>query len=66
MQLTVNGKAEALAETSTVHSLIHHYGLTNERIAVEVNGIIIPRQTYEAHTLQDGDTIEVVRFVGGG
>ena len=37
-----------------------------ERIAVERNGDIVPKAQYEGTLLQDGDSIEVVSFVGGG
>lgn len=37
-----------------------------KRIAVERNGDIVPKALYEQTVLQDGDTVEVVSFVGGG
>lgn len=37
-----------------------------KRIAVERNGDIVPKAQYDATVLQDGDTLEVVSFVGGG
>lgn len=37
-----------------------------KRIAVERNGDIVPKAQYDATILQDGDTMEVVSFVGGG
>lgn len=36
------------------------------RIAVELNGEIIPRSNYEKIILKSGDTLEIVTFVGGG
>ena len=36
------------------------------RIAVEYNGSIVPKAQYEQTVLEDGDTVEVVSFVGGG
>lgn len=41
-------------------------GLKTERIAVEINGIVVPRSEYENTTLKDGDNVEIVSFVGGG
>ena len=35
-------------------------------IAVERNGEIVPKAQYDTTVLQDGDTIEIVSFVGGG
>lgn len=37
-----------------------------KRIAVERNGDIVPKAQYDATVLQNGDTLEVVSFVGGG
>ena len=36
------------------------------RIAVERNGEIVPKATYAKTVLQDGDSVEIVNFVGGG
>ena len=40
------------------------YNLT--RIAVEINGEIVPKREYGVRTVADGDSVEVVSFVGGG
>ena len=37
-----------------------------ERIAVEINEEIVPKSQYDTVVLNDGDTVEVVSFVGGG
>lgn len=37
-----------------------------KRIAVERNGDIVPKSQYDVTVLEDGDTLEVVSFVGGG
>jgi len=57
-ELNVAGKsiAEYLATTNYDH----------KRIAVERNGDIVPKAQYEDTFLCDGDTVEVVSFVGGG
>ncbi len=36
------------------------------RIAVECNGDIVPKSQYDTSVLKDGDSVEVVSFVGGG
>lgn len=35
-------------------------------VAVERNGVIVPKDKFTEAVLQDGDTVEVVSFVGGG
>ena len=41
-------------------------GYEHSRVAVELNGEIVPKDAYETRTLKDGDRMEIVCFVGGG
>ncbi|MBR6372950.1 MAG: sulfur carrier protein ThiS [Victivallales bacterium] len=41
-------------------------GLDKGRVAVEINGDIVPKAKYADTVLKDGDKVEIVRFVGGG
>jgi len=66
MKLIINGKAEQLPEGINAAQLIEQLGLTNERLAMEVNREILPRSSFEAHIFQAGDQIEIVRAIGGG
>lgn len=58
VELKVAGKtvAEHLAES----------GYDLKRVAVELNGDILPKAQYDSTVLHDGDSVEVVSFVGGG
>ncbi len=66
MRLTINGKTEQISDTNTVDDLLKHYDLPAIRVAVEVNQELVPRGEYEQTALKEGDTIEIVTFVGGG
>lgn len=66
MKVSVNGQSQELANPMTVADLLSRFNLHNERVAVECNGQIVPREEYANHALADGDVVEVVRFVGGG
>ena len=66
MQITVNDEPRTLAAGATVAHLVTELGLGPRRIAVEVNRVIVPRAAYMATVLNDGDTIEIIHFVGGG
>ena len=66
MKLIINGKAEQLPEGINAAQLIEQLGLTNERLAMEVNREILPRSSFEVHIFQAGDQIEIVRAIGGG
>ena len=41
-------------------------GYDSKRVAVELNGDILPKSQYQNTNLKDGDNVEVVSFVGGG
>jgi sulfur carrier protein len=66
MDITLNGEPRALAETTTITGLLQAEGLGERRVAVEVNGEIVPRGRHAAHALADGDTVEIVHALGGG
>lgn len=50
----------------TIEAYLEQAGYDNERVAVERNGAIVPRAQYGEITFGDGDTVEIVSFVGGG
>jgi len=50
----------------TLEALILMEGYGRDRVAVELNGRIVPRSEYAGVVLGDGDAVEIVGFVGGG
>ena len=66
MRVTVNGESRELSDAATVADLVTHLGLNQRRIAVEVNYDIVPHEQYPMRSLRDGDTVEIVHFIGGG
>ena len=62
----VNDETRALPDGATVADLVATLGLGARRIAVEVNRAVVPRAEYPSTRLRDGDTVEVIHFVGGG
>ncbi len=67
VSLMVNGEARTLAsESASVAALVRELGFEGKRVAVERNGEIIPKSLYDVTALADGDTLEIVRAVGGG
>ncbi len=68
MTITLNGQTvEAGAiEKVRLYDFLVERGLKTDRIAVERNGEIIPRDSWQTVTLEAGDRLEVVHFVGGG
>ena len=66
MRLTVNGEEKRFADLAHVADLVATLGLDPRKVAVERNLEIVPRSTYAATRLTDGDRIEIVHFIGGG
>ena len=64
--MKVNGEQIQLKETLSLKTFLDNAGYTSERIAVERNGDIVPKNSYEKVLLSDADTLEIVHFVGGG
>lgn len=54
------------AAGQTLEQYLRSVGYDRRHVAVEKNGEIVPRAQYEAVELADEDTVEIVRFVGGG
>ena len=65
MQYIVNGQNEEFAATC-LFDLLAERGNDPEKVVVECNGQIIPKDNYAATTLHRGDRLELVQFVGGG
>jgi sulfur carrier protein len=49
-----------------VQGLIEKLALGPERVAVELNGLVVPRAGWASTILNDDDRVEIVHFVGGG
>lgn len=66
MEIVLNGEPRSLPAPVTVSGLLQAEGLGERRVAVEVNGEIVPRGRHAAHELAPGDRVEIVHALGGG
>lgn len=64
--MKVNGETQKLLEKIPLSEFLQREGYAPEKIAVELNGEIIPRSRYASVILTDADKLEIVSFVGGG
>lgn len=62
----INGKCIENIDGKTVAEYLAESGYDTKRVAVELNGDILPKAQYDSTILHDGDSVEVVSFVGGG
>ena len=66
MDVRVNGRADTVNPGTTVLEYLRANSLEPARVAVEVNRSIVKRERFGETTLNEGDLVEIVRFVGGG
>ncbi len=66
MRILLNGEPAETADQATLSELLLGLRLGAQRIAVELNGEIVPRSRWSEVCLREGDRAEVVRAVGGG
>ena len=65
-KIQLNGKKVNIRSNYSILDLLKKYKLINKKIAIEHNGIIIPKTQYKRKNLKNNDKIEVVHFIGGG
>lgn len=66
MELWINGERQDVPSGLTVATLLLHLGLRAERVAVELNEVVIRKEQRSEKALAPGDRVEIVSFVGGG
>ncbi len=64
--LTVNGERHQFEHALNCNELLSRFELTGKRVALERNGVIVPRSRFGEEMLADGDRLEIVVAVGGG
>ena len=65
-KIQLNGKKVVVKTKYSISDLLKKYKLSNKKIAVEHNGVIIPKTSYKKKYLKNNDKIEIVHFIGGG
>jgi sulfur carrier protein len=66
LQVEINGERRVFEEQMTLRELIEYLKLAPERLAIELNHSVVRRADWPTTTLNEGDHIEIVHFVGGG
>lgn len=66
MEILLNGAGYTLAPEATISELVSALELAGRRVAVEVNGEVVPASKHEAHRLDEGDRVELISAIGGG
>jgi sulfur carrier protein len=66
MRVTVNGTARGIGDEVTVADLVTELTPHRRGVAVAVNGEVVPRTSWPATALRDGDRVEVLTAAQGG
>ena len=70
MNLWINGNQQEFetqsSERLTVAQVVAHLGWSSQRVAVELNGLVVPKHEHESTDVKSDDKVEVVTLIGGG
>ena len=66
IHVTINGEDHEFLEAASLVEYVSSLGVNVKMIAIAYNGEVLRRDEWAKVTLSDGDTVEVVRAVGGG
>ena len=65
-KIQLNGKKVVIKSNYSLFDLLKKYKLSNKKVAVEHNGVIVQKANYKKKYLSNNDKVEVVHFIGGG
>ncbi len=66
MKITINGIEKEIKENTTIKELLEELKVLDKTMAVAVNMKIVKKEEWDKYTLNKGDKIEALNFVGGG
>ncbi len=65
-KIQLNGKKLKIRMNLSIKDLLKKHRLNEEKIAIELNGTILPKHQYKKRKIKNNDKIEIVQFIGGG
>jgi thiamine biosynthesis protein ThiS len=66
MKITLNGQSKEFSKSITLKNIIEQFCKDTHHVIAEVNGTIVKSPQWAEEILNEGDTVELVNFVGGG
>ncbi|MFD3156240.1 sulfur carrier protein ThiS [Haloimpatiens sp. FM7330] len=64
--MIINGKEMDFESQITIEKMLEKLNVSKDKVVVEVNFEIIPKEKYKDRVLNKEDKVEIVAFVGGG
>tara|TARA_A100001015_G_C15021580_1_gene728284 strand:- start:2741 stop:2944 length:204 start_codon:yes stop_codon:yes gene_type:complete len=65
-KIQINGRKTAVNQNYSIIDVLKKYKLNKKKVAIELNGKIVPQNKYYSKKLKNNDKIEIVQFIGGG
>ena len=65
-KIQINGRKIVLKQNLSISDVLKKYKINNKKVAIELNGKIIPQNKHSKKKLKNNDKIEIVQFIGGG
>lgn len=66
VEVSINGERRQVPADLSLTELLAWLDIPSDRVAVELNRVIVPKPRWEESRLSGGEEIEIVHFVGGG
>tara|TARA_B100000941_G_C28010045_1_gene304871 strand:+ start:250 stop:468 length:219 start_codon:yes stop_codon:yes gene_type:complete len=66
IEIQLNGKPHQLKKSVNISNLLKTLQISEKKVAVEINGIVISKDIYKKHIINNKDVVEIVTFIGGG
>tara|TARA_X000000368_G_scaffold53666_1_gene38187 strand:- start:315 stop:518 length:204 start_codon:yes stop_codon:yes gene_type:complete len=65
-KIQLNGRKISIKRNFSIFDMIKKYKISSKKVAIELNGKILPKYKYKQKIVKDKDKIEIVQFIGGG
>lgn len=66
MTVSINGEVHEFVKGLSIDALLCELSMAQQRVAIELNGEIVPRRLFSSTRLQQGDRVEIIHAIGGG
>ena len=66
IKVFLNGKNKTIDEKTNLNLLLKELSIESNKVAIEINGVVVSKNDYEKKIIRKNDKIEIVHFIGGG
>ena len=66
MIIRINGSEREVEDGATLETVLEHFKIKTQGIAVELNKEVVPKRLYAGTIIKERDVLEIIRMAGGG